>query len=92
MLNLCLEYLGGGGVLVAKRLTLCYADDICLANLSSEGMQRLINIYDMHSKEHVVLYNGGKSYSLSFKPTCSTFNNTLFSARYGVQSILFKMN
>ena len=77
-----------GGILVAKRLTLGYVDDICLANLSSEDMQRLINIYDIHSKKNV-LYNGGKSYSLSFKPTCSTFNNPLFSARYGVQSILF---
>ena len=43
---------------------LCYADDICLISLSSVGMQQLLSICDIYDKEHDLLYNGGKSYSL----------------------------
>ena len=47
---------------------LCYTDDICLINLSSAGMQQLLNICDTYAKEYDLLYNGSKLYSLCFKP------------------------
>ena len=53
-----------GGKLVNH---LCYADDICLISLSSVGMQQLLSICDIYAKEHDLLYNGDKSYSLSLK-------------------------
>ena len=56
---------GGGGVLVNN---LCYADDICLINLSSAGMQQLLNMWDTYAKEYDLQYNGSKSYSLCFNP------------------------
>ena len=63
-----------GGKLVNH---LCYADDICLISLSSVGMQQLLSICDIYAKEHDLLYNGGKSYSLCFKPKCSTLIDLL---------------
>ena len=68
-----------GGVLVNH---LCYADDICLISLSSAGMQQLLNICDTYAKEHDLLYNGVKSYSLSFKPKCSIFNRPVFTLNH----------
>ena len=68
-----------GGKLVNH---LCYADDICLISLSSVGMQQLLSICDIYAKEHDLLYNGGKSYSLCFKPKCSTFNRPTFTLNH----------
>ena len=68
-----------GGMLVNH---LCYADDICLISLSSVGMQQLLSICDIYAKEHDLLYNGGKSYSLCFKPKCSTFNRPTFTLNH----------
>ena len=68
-----------GGVLVNH---LCYADDICLISLSSAGMQQLLNICDTYAKEHDLLYNGSKSYSLCFKPKCSIFNRPVFTLNH----------
>ena len=68
-----------GGKLVNH---LCYADDICLISLSSVGMQQLLSICDIYAKEHDLLYNGGKSYLLCFKPKCSTFNRPTFTLNY----------
>ena len=50
-----------GGKLVNH---LCYADDICLISLLSVGMEQLFNICDVCAKEHDLLYNVGKCYSL----------------------------
>ena len=61
---------------------LCYADDICLIRLSSVGMQQLLSICDIYAKEYDLLYNGGKSYSLYFKPKCSTFNRPTFTLNH----------
>ena len=68
-----------GGKLVNH---LCYADDICLISLSFVGMQQLLSICDIYAKEHDLLYNGGKSYSLCFKPKCSTFNRPTFTLNH----------
>ena len=68
-----------GGKLVNH---LCYADDICLISLSSVGMQQLLSICDIYAKEHDLLYNGGKSYSLYFKPKCYTFNRPTFTLNH----------
>ena len=65
-----------GGVLVNN---LCYADDICLINLSSAGMQQLLNMCNTYAKEYDLLYNGSKSYSLCFKPKCSVFNRSVYT-------------
>ena len=65
-----------GGKLVNH---LCYADDICLISLSCVGMQQLLSFCDIYAKEHDLLYNGGKSYSLCFKLKCSTFNIPTFT-------------
>ena len=45
-------------------------------------MQQLLSICDIYAKEHDLLYNGGKSYSLCFKPKCSTFNRTTFTLNH----------
>ena len=64
------------GVDIGDKLVnhLCYTDDICLISLSYVGMLQLLNICDIYVKEHDLQYNDGKSYSLCFKPKCSTFN------------------
>ena len=53
---------------------LCYADDICLISLSSVGMQQLLNICDIYVKD--------QSYSLCFRPKCSTFNRPTFTLNH----------
>ena len=45
-------------------------------------MQHLLNIRDIYAKEHDLLYNGGKSYSLCFNPKCSTFNRPTFTLNH----------
>ena len=45
-------------------------------------MQQLLSICDIYAKEHDWLYNGGKSYSLCFKPKCSTFNRPTFTLNH----------
>ena len=50
-----------------------------LISPSSAGMQQLVNICDTYAKEHDLLYNGIKSYSLSFNPKCSIFNRSVFT-------------
>ena len=61
---------------------LCYADDICLTSLSSVGMQQLWHICDIYANKHDLLYNDGKSYSLSLKPKCSKFNRARFETTH----------
>ena len=46
---------------------LCCANDLCLINLSSSGMQHLLNICNEYAFTHNFLYNGSKSSSLCFK-------------------------
>ena len=46
---------------------LCYADDLCLTSLSSSGMKQLLDICSNYAKEHSLMYNGKKSFSLCFK-------------------------
>ena len=45
-------------------------------------MQQLLNICDTYAKEYDLLYNGGKSYSLCFKPKCSIFNKPVFTLNH----------
>ena len=45
---------------------LCYADNLNLISLSSDGMQSLLDLYGTFAIEHLLIYNGSKSYSLSF--------------------------
>ena len=44
---------------------LCYADDLCLISLSSAGMQKLLDMCS-YAIEHLLTYNGSKSFSLCF--------------------------
>ena len=57
---------------------LCYADDMCLISISSAGMQELLNVFHSYAIEHLLLYNGNKSYSLRFKPTSIKFQRPCF--------------
>ena len=47
---------------------LCYADDLCLISLSSDGMQKLLDMCSTYAIAHLLIYNGCKIYSLCFKP------------------------
>ena len=60
---------GIGGV-IGGHLTnhLCYADDLCLIRLSSAGMQKVLDMCSTYATEHLLTYNGSKSYSLCFQP------------------------
>ena len=72
-----------GGNIAGKLINyLCYASDICLISLSSVGMQQLLSICDIYVKEHDLLYNDGKSYSLFFKLKCSSFNRPTFTLNH----------
>ena len=53
-----------GGHLINR---LCYADDLCLISLSFAGMQKLLDMCSNHAIEHLLTYNGSKSFSLCFK-------------------------
>ena len=67
-LSIALNSSGIGGYLGAAFLNhLCYADDLCLISLSSNGMQQLLNICQNYATNHQLLYNGAKSFSLCFK-------------------------
>ena len=46
---------------------LCYDDDFCLISLSSVGMEKLLDMCTNHAIEHLLTYNGSKSFSLCFK-------------------------
>ena len=46
---------------------LCYADDLCLISLSSAGMQKLLDKCSSYAIEHLLTYNGSKSFSLCLK-------------------------
>ena len=48
---------------------LCYGDDLCLIMcLSSAAMQILLDMFNTYAIEHLLTYNGCKSYSMCFKP------------------------
>ena len=60
---------GIGGVIGSHLINhLCYADDLCLISLSSAGMQKLLDMCSTYAAEHLLTYNGSKSYSVCFKP------------------------
>ena len=44
----------GSGQLVNH---ISYADDMCLLNFSTAGMQKLLNICDQYSNDHDLIYN-----------------------------------
>ena len=58
----------GIGVIIGGHLInyLFYADDWCLISLSSVGMQKLLDMCSTYAIEHLLTYNGSKSYSLCF--------------------------
>ena len=58
------------GVVIGGHLInyLCYANDLCLISLSSAVMQKLLDMCSTYATEHLLTYNGSKSYSLCFKP------------------------
>ena len=67
-LSMHLNSSGIGGYLGTAFINhLCYADDLCLINLSSSGMQQLLHICNEYAAEHQLMYNGSKSFSLCFK-------------------------
>ena len=57
---------------------LCYADDLCLISLSSAGMQKLLDMCSNYAIEHLLTYNGSKSFSLCFKPKHIKFHAPCF--------------
>ena len=68
-LSIKLNQSGIGGVIGGHLINhLCYADDLCLISLSSAGMQKLLDMCSTYATEHLLTYNGSKSYSLCFKP------------------------
>ena len=76
------SYIIGGDIDGKLVNHLCYADDICFISLSYVGMQQLLSICDIYTKEHGWLYNDGKFYTLCFKPKCSTFNIHTFNLNH----------
>ena len=57
---------------------LCYADDLCLISLSSAGMQKLLDMCSSYAIEHLLTYNGSKSFSLCIKPKHIKFHAPCF--------------
>ena len=57
---------------------LCYADELCIISLSSNGMQQLLNIGQNYASSYQLLYNGAKSFSLCFKTTLFKLNGYHF--------------
>ena len=57
---------------------LCYGDDLCLISLSSAGMQKLLDMCSSYAIEHLLTYNGSKSFSLCFKPKHIKFHALCF--------------
>ena len=58
---------GGGGWLLSQEFLLnhlCFAKDLCLISLSSNGMQKLLNICQNYATNHQLLYNGANIISL----------------------------
>ena len=53
----------------------CYADDMCLINMSSIGMQQLLNICQNCATNYHLLY---ESFSLCLKKPTIILNNHLF--------------
>ena len=68
-LSIKLNQSGIGGVIGGHLINhLCYADDLYLISLSSAGMQKLLDMCSTYATEHLLTYNGSKSYSLCFMP------------------------
>ena len=68
-LSIKLNQSGIGGVIGGHLINhLCYADNLCLISLSSAGMQKLLDMCSTYATEHLLTYNGSKSYSLCYKP------------------------
>ena len=79
-LSIALNSSGIGGYLGAAFLNhLCYADDLCLISLSSNGMQQLLNICQSCAINHQPLYNGAKSCFYVSKTTLLKLNSHYFS-------------
>ena len=57
---------------------LCYADDLCLISLSSAGMQKLLDMCSSYAVEHLLTYNGSKSFSLGFNLSILKFMHHVF--------------
>ena len=56
-----------------------YADDRCLTNIFSSGVQGLLYVCHSFSIEHSLLFNGTKSYSLCFKPISIKFERSCYN-------------
>ena len=57
---------------------LCYADELCLVSLSSAGMEKLLDMCSIYALEHLLTYNGSKSFALCFKPKHIKFMHHVF--------------
>ena len=53
---------------------IAYADDLCLLSISSNGMQKLLDICENYAYDHDIIYNSKKTVSMFFKP--KLFKNT----------------
>ena len=59
-----------GGSLGGKRINhTIYADDLCIVNLSSTGLQKLLSICDKYCANHSITFNVKKSVCMFFKWT-----------------------
>ena len=45
---------------------LCYADDLCLINISSAGVQKLLNLCSKYAVDHSLTYNAKKMFCYVF--------------------------
>ena len=74
-----------GGSLGGKRINhMLYADDLCIVNLSSAGLQKLLSIYDEYCASHSITFNVKKSVCMLFKCTvnkhCDNSTAILFNS------------
>ena len=68
-LSVSLNQSGIGGSLGGSLFNhLCYADDLCLIESRSSGIQCLLDICDKYATGHQLTYNATKSLALCFRP------------------------
>ena len=74
-LSIVLNSSGIGGYVGAGFFNhLCYADNLCLINLPSNGMQQLFNKCNNYATNHQLRYNDAKSFSLCVKDNTLKIN------------------
>ena len=67
-LSVRLSKINVDGSIGGKRINhLCYAYDVCLLSLSSEGMQNILDICAKYAIEHDLIFNETKTMYMCFR-------------------------